>query len=333
MGNSVARSEGDSSTDVPISPNEVNAANQHIVAANQVASTIKNSGGFNGAPGAEAFAALVNTNVNSNNNIGGNGGEEGHWDAMEIARSIPSPSELDIVRENPRLLNASQNRDKLLIGADFDSIMDPNTFACNILIEQQHVGQLMGAQGSGLQKIKSQCECPWLAIDQETRETGFSVVVIQEDNQKPAVCSVLSLLRGFFEDTRMKDALKMGASKEIRIEQQFIGGIIGRSGSAIEELKKEIGVEIVVDQSTKFEGYSRLTIYGQPQKITIANDELDRRVNEMREAARMRAQGIKGKGKGNMQKGPTDSWGNIFKVLWIFLFFKFVQNKTAIKSK
>lgn len=305
-GPSVARSEGESTTttDVPISPAEAQQQQLNMHAATEVHKTLQGETGFASVPTNESFNSLVNTASNNQPIPGGN--LDPNWDAMEIARNIPSPTTMEVIQNNERLLIASKNRDKLLSGCQFEEVMDPNNYSCTVLIEQQHVGQLMGAQGSGLQKIKSSCECPWLAIDQDTRETGYSIVNIQEDNKKPAVIQVLSLLRGFFEDTRMKDALKMGASKEIRIDQQFIGGIIGRSGAAIEELKKDIGIEIVVDQSTKFEGYSRLTIYGQPAKIRIANDELERRVGEMRDAARMRAEGKKGKGKGNM---GTDSWG------------------------
>eukprot|EP00434_Breviolum_minutum_P019108 symbB.v1.2.016842.t1/scaffold1278.1/size127201/11 len=61
----------------------------------------------------------------------------------------------------------------------------------------------------------------------------------------------------------------------VRIEQKYVGYIVGTSGSTIKRVSQQMSVKLHFDQSTYEQGYSTLHIVGMPEAVQRAKAEID----------------------------------------------------------
>eukprot|EP00959_Pyramimonas_sp_CCMP1952_P335073 7016330-Pyramimonas_sp.AAC.1 len=70
---------------------------------------------------------------------------------------------------------------------------------------------------------------------------------------------------------------------ELRIEQSFVGFILGKGGEQVKRIKAQTGADISIDQSTKEEGYSIARISRGPG-ADVAKTLLESRIELAQEA-------------------------------------------------
>eukprot|EP00931_Biecheleriopsis_adriatica_P057562 TRINITY_DN34162_c0_g1_i1.p1 TRINITY_DN34162_c0_g1~~TRINITY_DN34162_c0_g1_i1.p1 ORF type:complete len:614 (-),score=145.98 TRINITY_DN34162_c0_g1_i1:105-1946(-) len=71
------------------------------------------------------------------------------------------------------------------------------------------------------------------------------------------------------------DDFESFGGQQFFVEQRLVGWIIGRSGATLREIEQAYHVKVVVDQSSKHSGYSRVDISGSPEQIHQATDHIN----------------------------------------------------------
>lgn len=61
---------------------------------------------------------------------------------------------------------------------------------------------------------------------------------------------------------------------EVHVEQRLIGWVLGKKGQAVREVEVDTGAKIVIDQSTKDQGFSTARITGQPVAVELAHQRI-----------------------------------------------------------
>lgn len=97
-----------------------------------------------------------------------------------------------------------------------------------------------------------------IAVDQSTKEQGFSTVRIMGDDQQQA--SARDLVHSKIGDARGPQT----GVFEFKVEQSNVGWLIGRGGETINQIKEQTGVTVIIDQNTKEMGYSFVKIMPGP---------------------------------------------------------------------
>lgn len=141
--------------------------------------------------------------------------------------------------------------------AEIDPRRTPEGDFEEIRIEQSMVGLLLGRGGETLKAIKGRSGAA-IAIDQSTKDAGYSTMRIIGDEQAKVLARDLI-------------HAKMGEAKgpqpgvfEFKVEQSFVGWLIGRGGETVKQIKEQTGAAVVIDQATKDLGYSVVKIMPGP---------------------------------------------------------------------
>jgi len=141
--------------------------------------------------------------------------------------------------------------------AEVDPQQRPHGEVEEIKVDQNNVGYILGKGGETLRAIRQESGAN-LSIDQSTKEMGFSVVKIVGSEQAKKHAAELV-------NTKMAE-LRSGRSHaaEYRVEQAFVGWLIGKGGETVKTIKEQSGANVVIDQSTKDHGFSTVRVLQGP---------------------------------------------------------------------
>jgi len=149
--------------------------------------------------------------------------------------------------------------------------IDPTTKpqgAHEMNLEQAFVGFVLGKGGETLKTIKNRSGAS-IAIDQSTKEQGYSTIrIMGEDAQKRIAIEMLEAKIAEAREKQSGGGLSLASAGavapappplgtiEVRIEQGFVGWLIGKGGETVRLIKEQTGCSIVIDQATKDQGFS-----------------------------------------------------------------------------
>eukprot|EP00928_Gymnodinium_smaydae_P009993 TRINITY_DN13753_c0_g1_i1.p1 TRINITY_DN13753_c0_g1~~TRINITY_DN13753_c0_g1_i1.p1 ORF type:complete len:453 (+),score=133.29 TRINITY_DN13753_c0_g1_i1:393-1751(+) len=143
----------------------------------------------------------------------------------------------------------------------------PGEVMHEVPVEQPLVGRIIGKGKQAIKAISDQTGAR-VQLDQSTQDRGFSIirVVGGKAEAERALESVTQQL----ERVRARgDALGDGQPEdEIRIEQRFVGFLIGPGGATFKQIKEQSGALLYIDQGSRDKGYSVIRI---GQKGTAQN--------------------------------------------------------------
>lgn len=173
----------------------------------------------------------------------------------------------------------------------------------DLTIEQQHVARLLGSAGSVLREIEAQSGTR-IAIDQATRSQGFSSVQILGPSPE-AVLAALGLVqltcsparakgaaappaqppplqdqiiarvaRSCLESDSEEEDLESLRSSQLEVDQYLVPWFLGKGFAALRQVERTSGAGIVIDQTTKHEGYSALFIHGDGAQVSAAREAI-----------------------------------------------------------
>jgi len=156
--------------------------------------------------------------------------------------------------------------------------------SCEIQVEQAVVGYLVGKGGETLKQLRIQSGAQ-IAVDQNSKERGYSMIRITgPEDAKQAAVDLINRKAEEARDPRRRinqagggcggcggcgggpsfpAPEARGASvvfAEYKVQQSQISLLIGRAGETIRQIKEQSGATVVIDQSTKDQGFSMVRI-------------------------------------------------------------------------
>jgi len=153
--------------------------------------------------------------------------------------------------------------------------------SCEIQVEQAVVGYLVGKGGETLKQLRIQSGAQ-IAVDQNSKERGYSMIRITgPDDAKQAAVDLINRKAEEARDPRRRmnqvgggcggcgggpnyqNPEARGAAAvfaEYKVQQAQISLLIGRAGETIRQIKEQSGATVVIDQSTKDQGFSMVRI-------------------------------------------------------------------------
>lgn len=188
--------------------------------------------------------------------------------------------------------------------------VNPDEATHEIRIEQALVGRIIGKGKVAIKQISEHTGAR-IQIDQSAQEGGFSIIRIAGKQEAAAeaykqLSAQLDYARkkgteissdwlcpgcGSLQYRRDRQCRKCGGEQtpqcigddEIRVDQRFIGYIIGPGGSTLNSIKDQTGAKVFISQETKDQGYSivRVANRGTPQN-QAAQELIQQKLNECR---------------------------------------------------
>ncbi|CAK9072237.1 unnamed protein product [Durusdinium trenchii] len=166
----------------------------------------------------------------------------------------------------------------------------------SIEVEQRWVGWLLGKKGGLAKEIELETGAHIL-IDQSTSQLGYSTVVFsgtadQVDNARDRVNAHLEKAGAAPMAAKMGAAVRAQAvaaadfppvaggsrgssiSTQVTVEQQWVGWLLGKAGAAVKDIEASTGAKIAVNQDTKAQGYSVVSLSGTPLQVQAAYDTM-----------------------------------------------------------
>merc|ERR1712087_310609 len=74
-------------------------------------------------------------------------------------------------------------------------------------------------------------------------------------------------------------------STQVRIEQQYVGWVVGGRGAVVKEIEMHTGCKISLNQDTKDMGYSVATLTGDSQQISRGYESITEKVRQANPSA------------------------------------------------
>lgn len=125
-------------------------------------------------------------------------------------------------------------------------------------IEQTVVGLIIGPSGETLKWIQSESKAH-LNMDQSSRTVGYSTLTLTGTGN--ALSKAKALVSEFISGKRTFDTVASDSDDIVcHVDQRFVGLLIGPGGQSLRDLKQQSGAVVLVDQTTKHEGYSVVRI-------------------------------------------------------------------------
>eukprot|EP00927_Polykrikos_kofoidii_P066051 TRINITY_DN61713_c0_g1_i1.p1 TRINITY_DN61713_c0_g1~~TRINITY_DN61713_c0_g1_i1.p1 ORF type:complete len:755 (-),score=143.89 TRINITY_DN61713_c0_g1_i1:140-2278(-) len=146
-------------------------------------------------------------------------------------------------------------------------------------VEQHLVGWIIGRSGAALREVETNYGVK-VSMDQTNKEQGYSKVCISGDQmsvQSAAEHINASLARVCASESAAKlgetalgpfllDAPPVNRQDpmvgDMRVEQRFVGWLVGRGGGVIREVEMTSGCKISINQDTREFGYSKAVLHG-----------------------------------------------------------------------
>lgn len=151
-------------------------------------------------------------------------------------------------------------------------------------VEQRCVGWLLGKKGGVVQEIQQETGAQ-IVIDQTTSNLGYSTVVLkgmvdQVDSARDRVNAALEKVGATPMTAKAANTAGMGGSKgnsintQVTVDQQWVGWLLGKNGSAVKDIEASTGAKISLNQDTKVQGYSTIALSGTPLQIQSAYEAM-----------------------------------------------------------
>uniref|UniRef100_A0A7S1F9B5 K Homology domain-containing protein n=1 Tax=Noctiluca scintillans TaxID=2966 RepID=A0A7S1F9B5_NOCSC len=139
-------------------------------------------------------------------------------------------------------------------------------------VEQRFVGWLLGKSGAVMREIEQASGCI-VGVNQQTRHLGYSMIQIRGSADQRVVAR--DLIQDSLERARAtRDGCGSfggeAVESSLRIEQQWVGWLVGKSGGVVREIEAETGARISLDQSSSSLGYSTAQVSGNPEAVEAA---------------------------------------------------------------
>jgi len=161
-------------------------------------------------------------------------------------------------------------------------------------MEQRLVGWVIGTRGSTLKEIE-QAYAVRVVVEQDTKELGYSKVKITgsrdqwqaaADHINTSLSRAVTSLDGassagpFLLDAPPNAPPPDQIEEDIRIEQRYVGWLVGKGGGVIRDIEQKCGCRISVKQDTRAHGYSRAVFNGtstqRQQAKQMIEESIDR---------------------------------------------------------
>lgn len=139
-------------------------------------------------------------------------------------------------------------------------------------VEQRFVGWLLGKSGAVMREIEQASGCI-VGVNQQTRHLGYSMIQIRGSADQRVVAR--DLIKDSLERARAtRDGCGSSGGEAVesslRIEQQWVGWLVGKSGGVVREIEAETGARISLDQSSSSLGYTTAQVSGNPEAVEAA---------------------------------------------------------------
>jgi len=167
-------------------------------------------------------------------------------------------------------------------------------------IKQEWVGMLIGQKGETLRVVREASNGANIQIDQSTKEQGFSTLRIFGTPQQVSTAETLLLQKISEIDAKQNPS---GPHEELMIEQSTVGYLLGKGGESLKSIKAQSNANVMVDQSTKDQGFTMVRIYGDAQAIEVAKGLVMQRITEANDRTSRHSLPGLGKGMGGMGGG------------------------------
>eukprot|EP00928_Gymnodinium_smaydae_P017649 TRINITY_DN16751_c0_g1_i2.p1 TRINITY_DN16751_c0_g1~~TRINITY_DN16751_c0_g1_i2.p1 ORF type:complete len:646 (+),score=120.91 TRINITY_DN16751_c0_g1_i2:119-2056(+) len=160
------------------------------------------------------------------------------------------------------------------------AIPDSDVLEATYFVEQHLVGWIIGKSGGTLKAIEADFQVK-VSLDQSTKDQGYSCVRIAGPGAAVLACSEhineslaravsgvgdsgSELMGPFLLDSPPMASVdgQEGSPEELRIEQRFVGWLLGKSGGVVREIESASGCKISLNQDTRVLGYSRAQMHG-----------------------------------------------------------------------
>lgn len=149
-----------------------------------------------------------------------------------------------------------------------------------VQVEQSLVGYLLGKGGETLKGIRTLSGAN-LVVDQTTKDLGFSVVRIIGSEQAISVAKDLVLNK--VGEIKLPENFTSTNGFEYRVDQSKVGWLIGKNGAMVKQIKAVSGATVIIDQSTKEQGFSTVRIL-PGVGMEAAKQMIETKLKEAREA-------------------------------------------------
>mmetsp|Transcript_39274 Transcript_39274/g.91089 ORF Transcript_39274/g.91089 Transcript_39274/m.91089 type:complete len:293 (-) Transcript_39274:81-959(-) len=114
---------------------------------------------------------------------------------------------------------------------------------------------------------------------------GFSATVSGEpasvELKERISASLERMLSSPTSDNYYSTSVLGGSSVRVRIEQQWVGWIVGKGGAVVKEIETATGAKLSMNQETKALGYSVCTISGHSAAITAASHQVSDKLRQV----------------------------------------------------
>mmetsp|Transcript_631 Transcript_631/g.1550 ORF Transcript_631/g.1550 Transcript_631/m.1550 type:complete len:495 (-) Transcript_631:8-1492(-) len=134
-------------------------------------------------------------------------------------------------------------------------------------VEQRWVGWLLGRGGGVVKEIQQETGAR-VDVDQATKAQGYSVVRLSGDLSavelaKQRVAESLAKVGGAILNANGRGgACGNGDSQTLQVEQKWVGWLLGKGGAVLKALEMATGASVTINQDTKTQGYSTLSVSG-----------------------------------------------------------------------
>mmetsp|Transcript_78053 Transcript_78053/g.154681 ORF Transcript_78053/g.154681 Transcript_78053/m.154681 type:complete len:335 (-) Transcript_78053:105-1109(-) len=155
-------------------------------------------------------------------------------------------------------------------------------------VDQQWVGWLLGKSGGVAREIE-QITGAKVSINQSTRALGYSTVKVSGEPEaleaaKARISASLERMLGAPASEHYVTATATSggsASIKVKIEQQWVGWLVGKSGAVVNEIETATGAKLSMNQETKALGYSTCTISGSTEAVEQASMQVSDKLRQV----------------------------------------------------
>jgi len=150
-------------------------------------------------------------------------------------------------------------------------------------IDQQWVGWLIGKGGGVTREIETLTGAK-VSIDQSTKMLGYSTVKVSGEAAAVEMAKQrisASLERMLSSGAQGAASTPGGTSVKVKIEQQWVGWIVGKGGAVVKEMETATGAKLSMNQETKALGYSVCTISGHAAAVAAASHQISDKLRQV----------------------------------------------------
>lgn len=153
----------------------------------------------------------------------------------------------------------------------------------SVKIPQSCVGKILGKMGATVHEIEDLSKCH-IKINQDTKEAGYSFAIVTNNgSDDSALDEAERLINEKIAESGL--ALKGGPKaaglailnlsggkevKELKVDDMYVGGLIGRGGEHIKSMTAEVACKIQIDQKGGGEKATVIIGPGSPEQIAKA---------------------------------------------------------------